>query len=589
MSNLDQLVKGAPPPGAHFPSPGPSPIISVDSPTAPSVPDPLASLPSSPPQIYLNLLILEASLRAQWLQLRTRRRQHTFFLTLLGLWILYFGDKGTSYRYVDQSVLGDSEKTTRTGGHHALPNIHEDDDESAGCEEDLSRGGDYIKLLLLPKPFSPNFRENWDIYRTEYWEKENERRAILRQKLKDHERKLAKQQGGWLWWTGYRGWKRGKGHDIEKTHPHVHRLTTVEKDQKRTRSGSFRSGSHSRNSSRSTTPPEIDDTTIGGHSRRSSTASNASDRRRKKPAASTRPQKLTPGSRSTTPDVHSPLAPSPPHIHVPPTPEDAQLRLPEYKGTVVGDQGQKEILKYILQKTQITAESKAVWKYELRRKAQQVLSFLYLGPSSAARDVDALKSEGITMLLVIRNTMTAQARMLSGNKPAKELGIEAATVDVAGNPELIAAFPQAIKAINNHLISNFQEQISRGVDIASASPGKILVFCESGNERSAVVVAAYIMAMYDLDLIGTIQFIQAQRFCVAFDDGLKNLLLNYQTILDAQKSLLPNIQPVELLRIGAKRGRDEVDEMDMDVNDIDDCARFEKRATFAPFAEKLAN
>jgi len=61
----------------------------------------------------------------------------------------------------------------KNGGHHALPNIHEDG-ETAGYEEDLAPGGDYVKLLLLPKPFSPNFRENWDIYRTEYWEKENE-------------------------------------------------------------------------------------------------------------------------------------------------------------------------------------------------------------------------------------------------------------------------------------------------------------------------------------------------------------------------------------------------------------------------------
>jgi hypothetical protein len=398
-------VKGAPPPENHYTIPSTSPIIAIDASNASSVPDPLASLPSSPPQIYLNLLILEASLRAQWLQLRTRRRQHTFFLTLLGLWILNFGyalflapredgsgvggsvywvvevtekvcfmggivtgiliwgtgqwERGvrwprrwvgttnrglrgfncklvvikhawwrealstlsflfsyglfsstskSSYRYVEQSILVESEKIQRSAGHHALPNIHEDD-ETAGYEEDLAPGGDYIKLLLLPKPFSPNFRENWDIYRTEYWEKENERRAILRKKLKDRERKIAKQQGGWLWWTGYRGWKRGKASDIEKTHHSVHRHASVEKDLRRLRSGSVRSGSHSRNSSRSATPTvELEEGSTGGHVRRGSTASNASERRRKKAPTSTRTQKLTPaGSRSATPEVHSPL------------------------------------------------------------------------------------------------------------------------------------------------------------------------------------------------------------------------------------------------------------------------------------------
>lgn len=404
MSTLDQLVKGAPPPGSHFSIPSTSPIISTEG-TTTSVPDPLASLPSSPPQIYLNLLILEASLRAQWLELRTRRRQHTFFLTLLGLWTLYFGyalflapredgsgiggsvywafevgekvcfmggivtglliwgtgqwergirwprrwvyntnrglrtfsckivvikqtwwrewlstlsfvfsyglfssNTGSSYRHVDQSLLKESEKAQPTGGHHALPNIQEDDD-IAGYEEDLAPGGDYVKLLLLPKPFSPNFRENWDIYRTEYWEKENDRRAILRKKLKERDRKLAKEQGGLFWWTGFRGWDRGKSPDVEKSHhfAHTHRHASHEKDPKRTRSGSVRSGSHSRNSSRSSTPAiELEDGPIG-HVRRGS--SSASDRRKRKTTMTgSRVQKLTPGgSRSATPEVPSPL------------------------------------------------------------------------------------------------------------------------------------------------------------------------------------------------------------------------------------------------------------------------------------------
>jgi hypothetical protein len=405
MSNLDQLVKGAPPPGTQFSIPTTtSPIISADAKDASSLPDPLASLPSSPPQIYLNLLILEASLRAQWLQLRTRRRQHTFFMTLLAGWILFFGyalflapredgsgvggsvywvievlekiffmggiitgilvwvtgqwergirwprrwyghankglrgfgckvviikesqwmeffsmlsfvfsyglfstTRGGSYRFVDPSMVVESEKAARTGGHHALPNIHEGD-YAEGYEEDLAPGGDHIKLLLLPKPFSPNFRENWEIYRTEYWEKENERRAALRKKMKERDRKIAKEQGGWLWWTGYRGWNRGRTPDVERTH-HIHRSGTHDSHGKRVRSGSVRNGSHSRNSSRSVTPTaEIEDgATTGGQVRRGSTASNASDRRKKK-SGSLRVQKLIPaGSLSATPEVPSPL------------------------------------------------------------------------------------------------------------------------------------------------------------------------------------------------------------------------------------------------------------------------------------------
>lgn len=224
---------------------------------------------------------------------------------------LFSGSSGSSYRFVDRTALKESEKVQEKGtGHHALPNISEDDD--AGHEEDLEPGGDYIKLLLLPKPFSPSFRENWDIYRTEYWEKENERRANLLKIMKARDRKFAKEQGGWLWWTGYRGWNKGKTSDPEKVHHQHHSVhrhgSVLDKEQKRTRSSSVRAGSHSRNSSRSTTPQlEADD----GHSstgrvRRGSNASSASERRRKKTVSAG--AKLTPsGSRSATPEVRSPL------------------------------------------------------------------------------------------------------------------------------------------------------------------------------------------------------------------------------------------------------------------------------------------
>ena len=409
MSKLDQLVKGAPPPGTHFTVPSTLPILSADTQNPSSLPDPLASLPSSPPQIYLNLLILEASLRAQWLQLRTRRRQNTFFLTLLAAWILSFGyarflapredgsgvggsvywavelfetlsfmggiiagilvyatgqwergirwprkwyghankglrgfscklvvikeprwkemvsmlsfvfsygflgkGSGSSYRFVDHGLLVESEKATRIGAHHALSNIHEDGD-TEGYEEDLAPGGDHIKLLLLPKPFSPNFRENWEFYRTEYWEKENERRAVLRKKIRERDRKIAKEQGGWLWWTGYRGrWKRGGTPDVEKSQHGSQKSGAHDSLGRRARSASMRDSSRLRTSSPSVTPTIEggDRGPTGGHVRRESTASNGSDRRRKK-TGSMRVQKLTPavpaGSRSATPEVPSPL------------------------------------------------------------------------------------------------------------------------------------------------------------------------------------------------------------------------------------------------------------------------------------------
>lgn len=398
MSKLDQIVKGAPSPGTSVPSVisrSPSPDPSTDkaevgdsrSSTSLLPSDPIATLPSSPPQIYLNLLILEASLRSQYLTLRARRRQNTFFLFLLTIWVAWFayllflrpredgsGVGGSVYWVVEMgekvalmggvvtAVLiwgtGQWERGVRwprrwvgvanrglrnvnakivvikgpwwkeIPGHLAFlfpyssffptqgssynfnnrvsekgssDSLRDEADEDLPYEEDLSPGGDYIKLLLLPKPFSPDFRENWELYRLEYWEKENERRAHLRQIARKNDRELARQQGGWLWWTGWCGFKRlpenvAKG-DIEKSH---HR-NYIEKDGKR--HSSTRTGSHSRNTSRSSTPSTIDgeDRSTTTRTRRGSTTTSGSERRRKAKTStsteSTSVTKLTPVSR----------------------------------------------------------------------------------------------------------------------------------------------------------------------------------------------------------------------------------------------------------------------------------------------------
>ena len=366
-SKLDQIVKGAPSSTVKAPTP------SIPPPQAPS--DPLSTLPSSPPQIYLNLLILEASLRSQYLTLRARRRQHTFFLFLLAAWIAcffyalflrpredgsgvggsvywvvetaekvalmggvvtgilvwgtgqwergirwprrwvgvanrglrginsklvvikgpwwrelfstlsilfpyssFFQSQGSSYHYV--SHVQDQPK--RSNHLRTNSSLSQPSHTTTTQEEDLAPGGDYVKLLLLPKPFSPAFRENWEAFRSDYWETENERRAQLLHKLRQREREVAKREGGWLWWTGWRGWKRAKsvrssGSDVEKSH-HQHHQHRTHLDAKTSRPSSmYRSGSQSHNSSRSTTPThELDEKPLGDRNRRSSTASNSS-------------------------------------------------------------------------------------------------------------------------------------------------------------------------------------------------------------------------------------------------------------------------------------------------------------------------
>ncbi|KAM0350196.1 hypothetical protein ACHAPU_003361 [Fusarium lateritium] len=400
--DVDSIVKGASAPtqGAKEVA-GASPIL----PSTVKQGDPLHHTPSSPSMIYLNLLILEASLRAQFLELRARKRHHTFFLTLLSLWIAGFGyalflapredgrgvggsiywavegaekvcfmggiitavlvwatgiwERGirwprrwfvisnrglrgfnckliiirrtwwaetlstigffltyglfsrtasSSYRYVEPSLLREVEKELQlTSDTHPTLVLPHEDEEKGGHEEDLAPGGDYVKLLLLAKPFSATFRENWELYRTEYWEKENERRALLRQKVNERDQQLVRQQYGWTWWFPGRHPRR---HEPEKISPPPARHISVERERRR-RGSSVRRSSIS--STRSPTP------TVDGEepqvNRRSSSGSISKGRKRL--STSAKPKRPGNDSRSVTPDYPSPLARESSATHTP--------------------------------------------------------------------------------------------------------------------------------------------------------------------------------------------------------------------------------------------------------------------------------
>lgn len=421
-SQLDRIVKGAPPPNVSADQVASAARrasqSSQSSITAPHPPplDPVSHLPSSPPQIYLNLLILEASLRAQYLSLRARLRLHVLLLGALAIWTLTFtyllflrpredgkGTGGSVYWVIETmekmafvggvvtwclvwgtglwdrgmrwprrwvsvtnrglrgfnlkvvvikgsmwkellgylSLLGPFGYWAGPKGmrYEYLPRDYErlpplgsekdrlkrlDERHTTWIEEDIAPGGDTIKLLLLPKPFSPDFREEWDTYRSAYWEKENERRAVLRRIIHSRDRDLARRQGGWLWWTGWRGWNRliggrywRKHKGMHHTHlqPHVHSQQHLQQLQhqhpndksvrdkpsvqqlKRERRLAGSADTNSRSSSRTPTPdPE-------GRSRRAAAGTDGSRRSSnasaRVPGAARKKAPVRPGSRKT--------------------------------------------------------------------------------------------------------------------------------------------------------------------------------------------------------------------------------------------------------------------------------------------------
>jgi serine/threonine/tyrosine-interacting protein len=231
--------------------------------------------------------------------------------------------------------------------------------------------------------------------------------------------------------------------------------------------------------------------------------------------------------------------PSPPYIHVPVFMGDGGM------GSAYLSKGALEII--TRGKEQIATNTTTLWSYDNRRAAQKILDFLYLGPASVCRDLDFLRDAGITMILACRD-VAFPGGFQSVEKAAAALGITADVLDVDGKYGLPQAFPKAVQKINDHLLSFYRNQAVAGsgaehhpeglaVGNGSFRQGKVLVCCETGNDRSAAIVVAYIMSIFDMGMVKAAQFVGLQRFCCNFDDDVKHVLTAYEDIVGAMQDV----------------------------------------------------
>jgi hypothetical protein len=275
--------------------------------------------------------------------------------------------------------------------------------------------------------------------------------------------------------------------------------------------------------------------------------------------------------------------PTPPRIVVPP-PTLNDNALPEFTLNVLKD---ASFLNNTTNYGKLVQQNLILeWTYERRREAQMILPYLYLGPLAAVKDGAWLRREGITCVLGVRQKGAFQSRLMNtAMAKVGDIGIENCAIDVVDNQDLIQSFPSTTAQILQHVAQHLQQ---------TGQLGKVLVFCESGNERSAGVVAAYLMETHeDVDYIKAMQLCQAQRFCVNFDDGLKRLLQGYWDILCARRQVA-DTQGAAATNGGngstpvkGKRTleRDEEEDEEMAGMDQDDVERFGGRQ-FAPFVDQ---
>ncbi|KAJ4421335.1 hypothetical protein N0V82_003846 [Gnomoniopsis sp. IMI 355080] len=280
-------------------------------------------------------------------------------------------------------------------------------------------------------------------------------------------------------------------------------------------------------------------------------------------------------------DSMSTRPPSPPYLHVPtldcdpndpaktilPLPSGPGYLTPDTVATITGNRPQALLSKRV----------KDAWQYEHRRRAQPILDFLYLGPLAVARDHSWLKKEGITMIYAVREGIMVGRRLMSVEKTAAELGLEVDYLDMDDRQVLIRSFPAAIELINAHMIR-------------VKGAGKVLVMCETGNERSATLVAAYIMAMYGQQMVNAVQYVGQQRFCTHLTEGDKQLLLSYEHLLKATRmtteARLEENVAEKSPPFSRKRGIEDIMDEDVDGDVCMDGSRFSDRAAFVPYMEK---
>lgn len=228
------------------------------------------------------------------------------------------------------------------------------------------------------------------------------------------------------------------------------------------------------------------------------------------------------------------------------------------------------------------------WEYNMRRTAQPILPFLLLGPSTAARDPDFVRETGVTMLISVRSAVSARAapKYLNAALLDSAAGLSTITLDLDTPYDLITRLPQTIKAMNDHLESNCNKGPTGELE---GLRGKILVFCESGNERSTALVAAYLMVLFGVDVVNAVHIMQSQRFCIAPEDGMKNMLTTFDDVLKAKREI--SMQQAQGLAAStttkSKRSVDEMYDSDDAMEDgADESNDLGVRKDWAPFQSK---
>ena len=167
--------------------------------------------------------------------------------------------------------------------------------------------------------------------------------------------------------------------------------------------------------------------------------------------------------------------------------------------------------------------NKYIWKYEFRHKAQAILPYLHLGPAAVARDVVYITQNNISMVIAVRSAQSARThpKLLDPSRFSSCANLQTATFDVDSPFHVIQGIQPMIKTMTDHLDAH---TTIRPLTSLEDVGGRILVICESGNDRSPVLVAAYLMLLYGIAWHESLNLIHAYRFSVSLSGNMNHML-----------------------------------------------------------------
>lgn len=150
-----------------------------------------------------------------------------------------------------------------------------------------------------------------------------------------------------------------------------------------------------------------------------------------------------------------------------------------------------------------------------------VLPGLWLGPMGVLRKPEFFDTNNVRLLVAVTSPDRADSLFKrAGFDPAK---FETHCLD-----------PGPINSpLAGHQIVSQMKWLMGLVEQATQHGVGTLLFCETGNDRSATAVCAVVMNSMGWDTVRSIQYVQSKRFSVALDESLKYNLQTYEDICSA--------------------------------------------------------